>query len=174
MIERDGMDILIDMAEHMSGLCACIVARKPAPVQLTWCYPYSSGQYAMDYRVSDEHADPAGMTERFNSEKLIRLPRSYFCYRPLADTPEVGPLPAERNGYVTFGSFNQLPKLSRRVVGVWGKILGAMRGSRIAVFAPGGKRENQHLLEWFRGAGVEEERVDLLPRARRREFLDYF
>lgn len=49
-------------------------------------------------------------------EELVRLPGGCFlCYTPSLDAPEVSSLPALANGFVTFGSFNNLAKITPQV-----------------------------------------------------------
>ena len=64
-------------------------------MQVTYIgYQNTTGMAAMDYRLTDDWADPPGTTDAFYTEKLVRLPRSFFCYQPSADAPPVAPLPA--------------------------------------------------------------------------------
>jgi predicted O-linked N-acetylglucosamine transferase (SPINDLY family) len=57
------------------------------------------------------------------AEELVRLPGSFLCYTPAPDPPAVAPLPAALNGFVTFGSFNNLAKITPTVLSLWARIL---------------------------------------------------
>ncbi len=48
-------------------------------------------------------------------EELVRMPGCFLCYTPAVDAPEISELPALRNGFVTFGSFNNLAKITSQV-----------------------------------------------------------
>jgi predicted O-linked N-acetylglucosamine transferase (SPINDLY family) len=136
-IAGDELDVLIDLAGH-TGLRLRLLARRLAPVQATWLgYPATTGLSAIDYRVTDARADPPGH-EALNSERLARLPHSYFCYRPRDITPLSAPLPAlARSGEVTFGSFNIVPKISATTLELWAKVLRAVPRSRLFLKATG-------------------------------------
>jgi predicted O-linked N-acetylglucosamine transferase (SPINDLY family) len=136
-IEADGIDILVDLAGHTAGNRLQLLARKPAPVQITWLgYPSTTGVSAVDYRVSDWHVDPAGY-EAHNVERLLRMPHSYYCYRPLAPAPDVAPLPAAQSGHVTFGSFNNIAKVSDATLRAWARVVQAVPGARLLLKAKG-------------------------------------
>ena len=53
---------------------------------------------------------------RADVETIVRLPDSYWCYRPPADAPPPGDPPAAGNGFPTFGSFNAVAKVNPGVV----------------------------------------------------------
>src|SRR6185369_16301878 len=121
-------------AGHISGNRLLVFARKPAPIQVTYIgYQNTTGMAAMDYRLTDERADPPGRSDALHTEKLVRLPLSFFCYRPPDEAPPITPLPARAAGQVTFGSFNSFSKVTPQVLDVWLTILERFSGSRLLV-----------------------------------------
>jgi predicted O-linked N-acetylglucosamine transferase (SPINDLY family) len=121
---------------------------------------------AMDYRFTDGWADPVGYTESLHTEALYRLPHGFLCYQPPpdADTPKVGPLPMRKNGYITFASFNNRPKMTERVVTTWATILRAVPGSRLLLKsgAYADPPSRQRTEERFAALGIPGERLTLL------------
>lgn len=98
---------------------------------MTWIgYPNTTGLPAIDYRLTDSTCDPLDTTQPF-TEELLRLPECFLCYTPPHDAPAVAPLPALLNGHVTFGSFNNLGKVTGGVMSLWGRVLKAVPGSRL-------------------------------------------
>jgi predicted O-linked N-acetylglucosamine transferase (SPINDLY family) len=125
LIHADRIDILVDMSGHTGDHSLAVFALKPAHLQVSWLgFPATTGIAQMDYRITDIHAEPEGMTEKYNVEKLCRLPEIFACYKPREGTPDVTlRAPFEDNGYVTFGCFNNFAKLSDEVLEVWAQIL---------------------------------------------------
>src|SRR5262249_8387461 len=120
-IRADEIDILIDLSGMTAGARPNLDALRPAPRQVSYLgYPTTTGLAAVDFRVTDALIDPAGY-ERYNVERLLRCEGSMFCYRPDAE-PDITPLPALSNGYVTFGSFNHLPKVSPHTLELWAAV----------------------------------------------------
>src|SRR5277367_6804570 len=114
-IRADGIDILIDLAGHSVDNRLQVLARKPAPIQITWLgYPNTTGISTIDYRFTDWRADPEG-TDQHYAEKLIRLPDAFFVYQPPNVDAPVSPLPMLQGGHVTFGSFNNIIKITPEV-----------------------------------------------------------
>ncbi len=119
LIEKDALHVLIDLSGHTRGNRLYALANKPAPVMAHWLgYMFTSGLPAMDYRITDPWTDPPEMAPQQHTEQLAYLERSQFIYQPKDQLPEVNELPALRNGYVTFGSLNNIQKLNRSVVEV--------------------------------------------------------
>ncbi len=133
LIEKDKIDILIDMAGHTMHNNLMTFARKPAPVQATWLgYPATTGLTAMDYRITDIHAEPPGMTDHLYTEKPWRLPEIFCCYKGGENAPPpIDHPPFEDNGYITFGCFNNFAKVNETVLKTWAQILQRVPGSRI-------------------------------------------
>ena len=134
-IQADGIDILIDLAGHTTHNRLGVFAQKPAPVQVSWLgYFNTTGLDTMDYFLTDPYSSPPGQDACF-VEKLVRLPHTRFCFEPWEFVPEVNTLPALERGHVTFGCFNNLSKLNTKVLALWGGILAAVPGSRLAIQA---------------------------------------
>ena len=166
LIRADRLDILIDLAGHTSGNRLQLFARKPAPLQATWLgYPDTTGLPEMDFRITDALSDPPGTTERFHSEQLIRLGPSFCCYLPPECSPTVARLPWPDAGRVTFGSFNNLAKVTPEVIALWSRVLLAVPGSRLLLkCSPLADAEVcVRMREGFRAEGVAAERVELHP-----------
>ncbi len=134
LIRKDSIDILVDLAGHTAGNRLLAFAGKPAPIQVSYLgYPNTTGLASMDYRIVDQWTDPPGQGDEWYTEELIRLPRPFVCYQPSSSIPDVEPSPAQKNGFVTFGSFNNLAKMNRQVLDTWADILNAVPDSRIVL-----------------------------------------
>jgi predicted O-linked N-acetylglucosamine transferase (SPINDLY family) len=170
-IRLDRIDILVDLAGHTAHNRMLVFARKPAPVQVAYFgYPNTTGLATMDYRVTDAHADPPGLTEESYTEELIRLPEIAWCYQPSA-SPEVGPLPALSVGYVTFGSLNYLAKVTPETVALWSCILQAVRDSRLVLLASAARQGDRRVRDDFAAHGIAGARIDFIGRKPRDEYL---
>jgi protein O-GlcNAc transferase len=167
LIRRDGIDVLVDLAGHTGENRLLILAYKAAPVQVTYLgYPNTTGMTAIAYRLTDALADPPGEGVERYSEKLVRLPGSFLCYRPVEDAPEAGEPPAARQGSVTFGCFNAQAKINLPLVEQWSRILRRVARSSLIVknasLADGATRDR--LAGMFGVCGVGVERLELLGR----------
>lgn len=101
-IRADGIDVLIDLSGHTSGNRLPVFARKPAPVQVSWLgYLGTTGLAAVDYFLADRLLLPGAQFTAQFTEALVELP-AFASFFPPEDAPPVGPLPALRNGGLTF------------------------------------------------------------------------
>lgn len=163
-VRNDGIDILVDLCGYGGGNRLSAFARKPAPVQFTYMgYANTTGLKAIDVRLVDALTDPPG-ADALATERLVRLEGCFLCYGPPAHAPEVAPLPAATNGYITFGSFNTLTKVTRDVVRLWARVLLAVPGSRMLVkaHALANPDAQARLGAWFAAEGIASDRVELL------------
>jgi len=182
-VREDGIDILVDLAGHTGRNRLLVFARKPAPVQVTWLgHPNTTGLTAMDWRLTDGYADPEGVDHRY-TEKLWRLPEVFAVYRPLVRAPElaadpnyaVRPAPALKNGYITFGSCNNLAKLTPPVVALWSRLLKEMPTAKLLIEAPGLQQQQfrAELLARFTAHGISETQIIPLGRDGKKQYLIY-
>lgn len=166
------IDILVELAGHSQNNGMPIMAYKPAPVQVCGIgYFATTGLGAVDYFLSDSYLAGHNLPvqeaviaqSEYFVEKLLVLPHSHFCYVPLQDMPEPQGAPCKKNGYVTFGSFNNLTKVNDTVLEVWAKILYQVPDSRLFLKGrlfdePAGQELFRHKLE---ALGIQQERVEL-------------
>ena len=132
-IHADGIDILIDLAGHSAYNRLPVFAWKPAPLQVTWLgYLASTGVPGMDYLLADPVSVPDHERGQF-TEQVWHLPHTFNCYTPPAEHPKlaVAAPPALCNGYVTFGCFQRLNKLSDTTLALWGRVLNALPQARL-------------------------------------------
>jgi predicted O-linked N-acetylglucosamine transferase (SPINDLY family) len=165
-VREDRIDILVDLAGHTSRTRIAAFAVRPAPVTATWLgYPATSGLATVDYRFTDGIADPPGAADKLHTETLVRLPHGFLCYHPPTDAPEPGPTPAIAKGAVTFGSFNNLAKVTPEVIETWARLLQGLPAARLLlkgwIFADAVLR--RRMTDRFAALGVAAERIDLRP-----------
>ncbi|MGE0113186.1 tetratricopeptide repeat protein [Aquabacterium sp.] len=135
-IDTDGIDLLLDLAGHTGQQRMTLFAKRAAPVQATYLgYPGSTGVPNMDWLIADGVVAPAGSDALF-SERVARLPGTVFCFAPEANYPFPSYPDECANRPLTFGSFNNVPKLTPHTLKLWAKVLAAVPGSRLLLKAP--------------------------------------
>ena len=159
-IASDRIDILVEIGGHVADNRLLAMARKPAPIQVDYGGINTTGMEQVDYRLSDRLLSPPHL-QKFFVEELVCLPGGLYCFRPPDYAPPVAPLPAERKGYVTFGSFNGALKTNAYVVSIWAEVLKANEGSRFLLKIGGGNDEllSEYYLAMFERFGVDRERI---------------
>jgi protein O-GlcNAc transferase len=144
-VRRDEIDVLVDLAGHMGGNRLTVFARRPAPVQVQLGYAGTTGLATMDNRITDVYCDPPGLTERYHTEHLIRLPSCAWLYEPDNVDSAATPLPADAAGHITFGSMNKAIKITDDALALWSEILNNVAGSKLLVLAGGTGAANHAL-----------------------------
>lgn len=175
-IRADEIDVLFDLTGHTGRNRLLMFARKPAPVQATWIgYFDTTGMETMDFLLADPITIPLEM-QRFYRERIIHMPEDFLCYDPPEDAPEVAPLPALRNGYITFGSANQITKITPEVVVLWAAVVNAVPGAKLALKAKalGDKETCDYYRSQFEQAGLARERLELHGPGTQREMLEFY
>ncbi|WPC41072.1 hypothetical protein [Clostridium sp. JS66] len=124
LILKDDIDILVDLNAHAGRNRLDVFAKRAAPIQVTWIgYPNTTGLKNMDYRITDNYADPEGLTDEYYSEKLIRMSKTFLCYSA-AQCPDINKdIAAFRNKRITFGCFNNMAKITEDIIRIWCDIL---------------------------------------------------
>jgi protein O-GlcNAc transferase len=163
-IHADGIDILVDLSGHSGASRLAVFAQKPAPVQVTWLgYLSTTGLTRIDYRLCDDRTDPPE-TAALNTERLIPLPWSQWCYQPFIHVENAAAAPFEKNGYLTFGSFNQPGKISTAMCHRWAQVLARVPGSRLLLAGVSSLAKRASISAAMGQAGIDAARLDFEPR----------
>jgi len=174
-INRDRIDVLVDLTGHSGVPCLNVFAQQPAPVQVTWLgYLNSTGLTRIQYRLCDAYTDPPGESERVHTETLVRLPHSQWCYRPFLLMDHASEPPMRANGFVTFGSFNSPVKISGTTRRLWCDILGRVPDSRMVIVGLPEGRARERLLQDFTSAGIAASRITMAGRVSLAEYFRWF
>ena len=175
LIRAGEIDVLIDLSGHTAGNRLQTFARKPAPIQATvFGYPNTTGVKAIDFRITDAFADPAGETEAFSVESLLRLPECAWVWRPPADAPAVNALPSSTRRAFTFGCLNNPAKLSNVCIETWARILKAVPKSRLVLLAGRSADGARALSDRFTQYGIATDRLELVYRLPANEYFEAF
>lgn len=172
-IQVDGIDVLVDLSGHTGYNRLPLFALRPAPVQATWAgYVGTTGLSAIDWLIANHDHVPVE-DEKYYTERIARLPHSYVAYAPPPYAPTVGSLPVSRQGYVTFGCFNNVRKLSRGAIDAWALILDQVPQSRLVLrtnaFGDHGVRRRYQ--EMFADRGIAGGRISFLGEAQHVDLL---
>ncbi len=166
-IRADAPDILVDLAGH-TGMTSRLplFARHLAPVQVNYLgYPNTTGLSAMHYRFTDATVDPVGEADALATERLVRFAPTAWAYQPPPVTPEVK-VRDTNTGQITFGSFNNVAKVTDATLALWARVLAAVPGSKLLLKGRGFGDEpvRRRYFERFAAAGLPVERVEFLER----------
>ncbi len=161
-IRADGIDILVDLAGHTGSNRLSVFALKPAPVQISWWmgFAFGTGLPQVDYFLADEPMLPAGCESSF-AESLWRMPAPAIVYQPNPSMPEVTPLPASRNGFITFGSLTRPVRINHKVIRVWAQLLQRVPNSQLILDSASFKDESlcEHYRQQFVAHGIDPARL---------------
>jgi len=143
-IRSDGIDILVDLSMHSADNRLRVFARKPAPVQVSWlAYPGTTGLETIDFRFTDAVLEPPEAGPIAGAERPIHLPDTWCCYTPIGPAPEIGELPAARQGAITFASFSKSSRLNDALLHCWAALAARVPDARWLLLHPSGPGREQ-------------------------------
>ena len=161
-IEKDEIDILIDLSGHTSHNKMALFASRVAPVQVSFLgYPASTGVPNIDWIIGDNIVTPVGSEELY-SEKIYRLPNTVFCFSPETNYPYPTYDETIKNRQLTFGSFNNVPKITPHTVKLWARVLKEVEDSKLILKAPSFQDSGAiaFFVERFKNEGISEDRLE--------------
>lgn len=174
MVADDEIDILFDLCGYNSNSRIPLFQKGVAPIQIKWVGGLisSTGLKNMDYLLSDHVETPEG-SDSLYTEKLIRLPGDYICYDPPYYLPALSEPPVKKNGYITFGCFNNASKVNGELLGLWANLLKQVPNSRLFLKSFNFKNPTlrERILATLESHGVSRDRILLEGASPHRELL---
>jgi predicted O-linked N-acetylglucosamine transferase (SPINDLY family) len=159
------VDIAVDLTGYTQGARPHILARRPAPLQMSYLgYSGTTGAEFIDYVIADEIVLPFDQHACF-TEKIVHLPDCFMVndsrrpispqvlFRSQAGLPE--------HGFV-FCCFNQSYKISRVMFRVWMRLLARLEGSVLWLSRLNGPAM-QNLRSEANEHGIDPERIVFAP-----------
>lgn len=172
-IAEAGIDVLVDLNGYSHPARLPLLLHRAAPVQVAWNGMYgTTGFPHIDALVGDGWSIPPE-EERFCSEPIRRVARTYLPFEFFYPTPEVAPPPCLAAGHVTFGSLNSAYKLTDPTIAAWSAVLHAVPDARLLLRnrALDQASNRADLLARFAAEGVAAERISLEGSGTHEEFL---
>jgi predicted O-linked N-acetylglucosamine transferase (SPINDLY family) len=161
-IREDGIDVMMDLSGHTSHNRLMVLAQRVAPVQVSFLgYPGSTGVPNIDWLLADAVVVPPEH-DALCTERVYRLPNTVFCYAPEVDYPYPVIDAAKAERPLTFGSFNNVPKLTPHTMALWAQVLARVPGSRLLLKAPSFRDESAIRIfrERFEKLGIDAARLE--------------
>jgi protein O-GlcNAc transferase len=171
-IHADGIDVLVDLLGHSGMPRPGVLCRRPAQVQVEWLgYLNTTGLTRADFRITDVRSDPPESAQPRHTEQLVFMPVSQWCY-PVEAAQDIDPIPPfERNGHVTFGSFNSALKVTPAACRRWAQAMLRVPGSRLVIGNINSEHKRAAIRRDIASQGVADDRIVFLPRVGIGEYL---
>lgn len=176
-IRKNNINILIDISGYFTKNRFMILKYKPAPVQISWMgYVNTMGIKEIDYILADPYLIKFD-EEKLYSENILRMPNIWNCHYGINENIDVGPAPFKKNGYLTFGSFNNFSKISDNCIDTWIKILTEIKDCKL--FLKGSSKDSDiaktNIMKIFEENNIEKERTIFADyKDDRREHLKFY
>jgi protein O-GlcNAc transferase len=157
------LQVLMDLAGHTSGNRMDVLQKRVAPLQINWLgYPGACGYQNLDFSLFGEGMLTEG-SEHFFPENIKKLNASQFLFSAPENCPAILNPPVLKNGYITFGSFNNTAKLNIHTIRLWARVLHAVEGSQLLIKwnTCNDLRYQMHLRNLFAIEGIDASRLEL-------------
>jgi predicted O-linked N-acetylglucosamine transferase (SPINDLY family) len=175
-IRFDKIQILFDLNGYTANNLIEVFMYNPAPIQISWAgYLSSTGIKEIEYIVADPYVVSNKFIDFF-TEKPIILDNIWSVLSCFEDANVSAQTPFYKNGFITFGSFNNLPKINKNIVKTWSEILKKVELSKLKLISLPLKSEEvkNNLKELFYTQGIAPERLILDGDFSRKELLNNY
>ena len=172
-IAQAGIDVVIDLKGHTRGNRLAVLARRPAPLQVTYLgFPGTTGASWIDVLVADATVAPPEVAAHY-SERTVHLPD---CYQINDNRAPIAERPARRGDVglpddaVVYACFNELWKIDSTSFELWCRVLGNVPGS-VLWLRDGGPQAQANLRREAQARGIDPGRLHFAPLLPKAEHL---
>ncbi len=172
LIRADEIDILVDLQGVSAGARPGVLARRPAPIQISWLGLIGTSALPwLDYIVADDFCIPQ-TAELFYTEKVARLPSGFQpgdrgrIVAPITNRSSLG---LADDAFV-FASFNNSYKHSPDMLDCWAEIL-KQSPRAVLWLLNDNPRSTRRLLTHLAERGINQSRIVLAERSWHGEYL---
>ena len=167
-IYKDRVDILVDLKGYTWGNRLAICALRPAPIQVSYLYPGTTGADFFDYIITDKIVTPEDHAPYY-SENFVYMPH---CYLVNDHTQSISSKEWKREDFglpessFIFCSFNLPYKIDPVMFDIWMRILKQVQESVLWLLLDN-KIAEENLRREAEARGVKSERLifaEMLPK----------
>ena len=135
----------------------------------------STGLKQIDYIIADKNVILENEEGKY-SEKVYKLGKIWTVLRKDHNSSPDITIPAIKNNYITFGSFNNIKKINKKVIKIWSEILCSVPNSKLHLIS---ERFNElDFIKYFKrlffNHGVDYNNLIFEPTKNRVDFLNKY
>lgn len=139
IVKNDDIHILVDMCGLSHGSRPSLLARRVAPLQVSWLgFPFIGCPSVVDAVIEDETVSGEDGNSVDGVARCL-MAGNMVCYAGGSVAIEVeakGGHPFEKNGHSTFGAMLDLPRVAQSVE-LWGRVLSSVPESKLILGGTG-------------------------------------
>ena len=165
LIRKNDIDILFDLVGYTGGSKLELFKNRSAPIQISWIgYTNTTGLDEMDYIIIDPYVLSS---DKYYSEKFLQLPNIWSCHSAIKEEIKIEDLPALKNEFISFGSFNNFSKISEQTIDIWSELLLNIK-SKLILKTSNFQNEAgiDILMNRFKEKGVKLKNIEFLKRTK--------
>jgi len=175
-LRDDNIQILFDLSGFTKGGRLNIFYHQPCPIQISWCgYLASVGMEKNHYIFADKYTIPE-VDENKYKEKIYRLDKTWSVLSKNYNVVANNNIPALKNKFISFGSFNNILKINHKVVSTWSKILCRTLNSKLYLFSDNFNEQEfkSYFEKLFLDNGVQLDQLFFQPSLKRDDLLNKY
>ena len=172
-VYSDKIQIFFDLNGYTGNNLIEVFIYKPSPIQISWAgYLSSTGLKEIEYIIADPYVVTNNFSNFFTEKPLILndIWSILTCFEKVEICSQI---PFYKNGFITFGSFNNLPKINENIIRIWSKILNEVEDSKLRLISLPFKDEDvkKYFKKLFNLNGIESERLIFNGDSSRKDFF---